>query len=205
MTLKTPPKPALESLPRVEAASAAAIERWLEAHHSRSGAVWLVTFKKGDKRYVPYADIVREALKFGWIDSRPRPLDDKRSMRLLAPRSPKSAWSAANRRLAEALIKSGEMRASGMKLVEAAKKSGAWTKIAAAEKGAIPADLKAALARNAEARLNFDAFPPSSKRIILEWIGAAKKAETRARRVAETVAMAANDLRANHYRQPKSK
>ena len=43
----------------------------------------------------------------------------------------------------------------------------------------------------------FEAFPRSAKRGILEWIAIAKKAETRAARVEETARLAARGERAN--------
>jgi uncharacterized protein YdeI (YjbR/CyaY-like superfamily) len=48
---------------------------------------------------------------------------------------------------------------------------------------ALPADLKAALARNRKAQATYDGFSPSHKREYLEWITEAKAAETRARRL----------------------
>lgn len=46
----------------------------------------------------------------------------------------------------------------------------------------------------------FEAFPPSVERDILEWIGSAKKAETRVARVAETARLAHENQRANPCR-----
>jgi uncharacterized protein YdeI (YjbR/CyaY-like superfamily) len=46
---------------------------------------------------------------------------------------------------------------------------------------------------------NFQAFPPSSKQLILEWIIKAKKPETRAKRILKTVELAKNNIKANHY------
>lgn len=45
---------------------------WLEANQVRKDGIWLVTFKKhmGEK-YVPYNDVVEQALCLGWIDSLP--------------------------------------------------------------------------------------------------------------------------------------
>jgi len=51
----------------------------------------------------------------------------------------------------------------------------------------VPADLKAALARRPAAATNFAAMSPSHKREYIEWITEAKAAETRARRVSQTV------------------
>ncbi|MDQ3619334.1 MAG: YdeI/OmpD-associated family protein [Actinomycetota bacterium] len=61
----------------------------------------------------------------------------------------------------------------------------------------VPADLEKALARNKKAKEHFDAFPPSAKKTILWWIESAKRDETRQRRIAETVRLAAQNVRAN--------
>ncbi len=50
-----------------------------------------------------------------------------------------------------------------------------------------PAELAAALALDERARATFDAFPPSCRRDYCEWIGEAKRPETRVRRVAEAI------------------
>jgi uncharacterized protein YdeI (YjbR/CyaY-like superfamily) len=46
-----------------------------------------------------------------------------------------------------------------------------------------------------QADAHFQAFPPSSRRTILEWITLAKRPETRARRIQQTVEQAARDQR----------
>jgi hypothetical protein len=51
----------------------------------------------------------------------------------------------------------------------------------------VPADLVAALAKSAKAKKNFAAFPPSHRREYVEWVTEAKREETRAKRVAQTV------------------
>jgi len=53
---------------------------------------------------------------------------------------------------------------------------------------AVPADLAAALARNAKARKAFEGFSPSHKREYVEWIVGAKREETRRKRLATAVA-----------------
>jgi uncharacterized protein YdeI (YjbR/CyaY-like superfamily) len=50
-----------------------------------------------------------------------------------------------------------------------------------------PARLAAALKKNARARKTWDAFTPSHRRDYVEWIAAARKDETRDRRVQQTV------------------
>jgi uncharacterized protein YdeI (YjbR/CyaY-like superfamily) len=51
----------------------------------------------------------------------------------------------------------------------------------------VPPELAAALAKNRKARTSFEAFPPSHRREYIEWIGEAKREETKARRVAQAV------------------
>ena len=51
----------------------------------------------------------------------------------------------------------------------------------------VPPELTAALAKNRKARVNFEAFSPSQRRDYSEWIGDAKRAETRAARVKQAV------------------
>ncbi|WP_294329486.1 YdeI/OmpD-associated family protein [uncultured Sphingomonas sp.] len=51
----------------------------------------------------------------------------------------------------------------------------------------VPPELAAALATDDAARATFDAFPPSSRREYSEWIGEAKRPETRARRTEEAI------------------
>lgn len=176
--------------------------RWLARHHGTSPGVWLISYKKGSgKPRVPYDEAVEEALCFGWIDSRPNKLDDERFMQLFSPRKPKSAWSRLNKSRAEKLIAAGLMTAAGLDKIEAAKADGSWSKLDGVEELQTPADLKKALSANPRARKNFAAFSPSSRKNILWWIQSAMRPETRRKRVAETVGLAAENIKANHYRQ----
>ena len=67
----------------------------------------------------------------------------------------------------------------------------------------MPDDLIAALAADQAAERHFAAFPASTKKAILFWIASAKRPETRAKRIAETVRLAAQDRRATEWR-PKT-
>lgn len=51
----------------------------------------------------------------------------------------------------------------------------------------VPEDLAAALAKDRKAREAFERFPPSHRREYIEWIVEAKREETRARRLAQTI------------------
>jgi uncharacterized protein YdeI (YjbR/CyaY-like superfamily) len=174
---------------------------WLAANHTRAESIWLVTFKKAaGERYLPYEDVVEEALCFGWIDSLGRTLDHERKMLLLSPRKAGSGWSKVNKERIERLIAQGLMMAPGFAKIEQAKADGSWSRLDQVEALIIPDDLAQALARQEGATTNFEAFPRSAKRGILGWILQAKRPETRAKRVEETALLAAENRRANNYR-----
>ncbi|WP_409332674.1 YdeI/OmpD-associated family protein [Trujillonella humicola] len=187
--------------PRVHAADRAAWRAWLAQHAADSSGIWLV-YDKGRGRRLSYDDIVEEALCFGWVDSLPRAVDDTRAMLYVAPRKPRSNWSRVNKERVQRLIAAGAMSEAGSAVVEAAKASGAWNALDRVEDGDEPDDLAAALDAAPAARREWNAFPRSVRRAILEWVGNAKRPQTRARRVATVVAEAREGRRANQWRQP---
>lgn len=193
-----------EQAEKVFITSRQALRDWLEAHHSQADGVWLVTYKKADaQRYVPYDAVVEECLCVGWVDSLPRRYDAERTMLYIAPRRAGSNWSKANRERIARLESAGLLREAGQRKVEQAKADGSWSALETVEALHLPDDLAAALMENPVAEGFFEAFPPSVKRAILEWIQNAKRAETRQQRIATTVSMAAQNRRANQWRQPK--
>lgn len=177
---------------------------WLAQNHDKQSAVWLIIYKKDSNTpSVYYPEAVDEALCFGWVDSKPNKRDDESYYQYFTPRNPRSKWSRVNKEKIARLIAADKMHPAGMAMVEQAKASGTWTALDAVEELLIPEDLQAALDAKPEARSHFEAFPPSSKKIILEWLLNAKRPETRQNRITETVEKAAQNIRANHYRQQK--
>lgn len=174
---------------------------WLEQNHMRAKGIWFIAYKKSTgKPRVEYEESVEEALCFGWIDSKGSKLDEERSMQWFAPRKVGSNWSGPNKERVERMIAAGLMTPAGLTKIEAAKADGSWNALDAVEALEIPPDLEAALRSYSAARENFEAFPRSVKRGILEWIVSAKKPETRAKRVEETAHLAQENIRANQWR-----
>ncbi len=170
--------------------------KWLEKNHSTSPGVWLIYYKKDTgKRKFDYADAVEEALCFGWIDSRPRKIDDERSALKFTPRKPKSVWSKLNKQRIEKLIVQKLMTPAGLATIERAKKNGSWDTLNSSDRhtdnNSIPDDLKKALSKNKNALTNFLAFPPSYRKRFLFWIDSAKTPGTKAARMKQTLLMAA--------------
>jgi uncharacterized protein YdeI (YjbR/CyaY-like superfamily) len=175
---------------------------WLEANHQQTSGIWLISYKKATgKMAFDYDAAVEEALCFGWIDSKPNKLDDDRTMLWFAPRKPRTGWSKPNKLRIERAIAAGLMTAAGLAKIAAAKQDGSWEKLDAVENLEIPEDLAVALAAHPPAAENFEAFPRSAKRGILEWILNAKTAPTREKRILETATLAAQNIRANQWRK----
>lgn len=176
-----------------------ALRDWLAANHGRTESVWLVSWKKGyGPEELSYDQIVDALLCFGWVDSLPRKRADEKKMLLISPRNPKSNWSQVNKAKVERLTAAGEMQDPGQQAVAIAKSNGAWDFLTDVDQLLLPADLQAALRQDPQAWQYFDRFPPVSKRGILEWIKNAKQVATRQQRIAETIAKAAQNRKANH-------
>jgi uncharacterized protein YdeI (YjbR/CyaY-like superfamily) len=175
---------------------------WLIENHSTQKSIWLILYHKDSKKQsINYNEAVEEALCFGWIDSKPNKRDNESYYLFFAKRNPKSNWSKANRDRVDKMIKEGLMTPSGQEMIDLAKKTGSWSVLESVQNSVIPKDLQEQFDKNELAFDNFQAFPPSSKRIILEWILNAKRPETRQQRINQTVALASKNIKANHYRQ----
>jgi uncharacterized protein YdeI (YjbR/CyaY-like superfamily) len=175
---------------------------WLAEHHDRASGVWVVTFKRASGRpSVSYDALVEEALAFGWVDSRSKGLDEHRTQLFLTPRRPGSRWSRSNKARVERLLAAGRMAPAGLAAVERAHADGTWTALDAVEALEEPAELRSALDREPGARAHWDAFPPGARRALLDWIASARRAQTRARRIDETVREAAQGRRATERRR----
>jgi uncharacterized protein YdeI (YjbR/CyaY-like superfamily) len=196
------PTPSLDDFEKVYAKDRAAFRKWLEQNHTTKSGIWLVYYKKtSGKPSISYPEAVKEALCFGWIDSKVKVLDDERYMQVFTPRKAKSVWSALNKKYIAELQGQKLMMPAGLKCIEVAKQNGMWESLDKVEALEIPEDLAKAFKKNKLARENFEKFPPSSRKVILHWIASAKRDETRQKRLEETVALAARNIKANHYRQ----
>lgn len=187
----------LADLPRIEVTSRAQWREWLSRNHDCSGSIWLVTYRRSHPFHLPYAEVVEEALCFGWIDSRPAKLDDDRTMLLLSPRKAGSRWSKLNKERIARMEALGCLHPAGQAKIAQAKADGSWAALEEVDALKIPDDLAAALETSPTAQKHFQAFPPSTLRGILEWLLVAKTEATRRQRIAETVALAELNVRAN--------
>lgn len=167
-------------------ATRAAWRAWLHKHHAAQPGLWLVFHKPASG--ITYDEAVEEALCFGWIDSIIRRIDEQRYARKFTPRMSTGHWSAINLARIRRLKRAGRMTAAGLAKLEKGVK--AYVPLAK-RRIAVPPDLRRALSRNARARENFAQLAPSYRRHYVAWIAAAKKPQTRSRRLQEALALLA--------------
>ncbi|WP_164018161.1 YdeI/OmpD-associated family protein [Pyxidicoccus trucidator] len=200
-TKKAPEKKAVvkkapaKELPIVPFESQRAWETWLAANHASSRGVWLKLAKKSTGvASVTYPEALDVALAWGWIDGQKGSFDDAWWLQKFTPRGAKSVWSKVNREKVQALVDAGKMQPSGLAVVESAKQDGRWEAAYDSQsKATVPEDLATALAANARASAYFATLNAANRYAILWRVHTAKKAETRARRIADFVEMLARN------------
>jgi uncharacterized protein YdeI (YjbR/CyaY-like superfamily) len=180
-----------DELPRLAFASDVEWEAWLERNHDKVPGVWIEIAKKDSGiESVRYAEALDTALCFGWIDGRRERLDELRFLQRFTPRRPRSRWSQINREKAQQLIRDGRMRQAGHAAVEAAQADGRWQAAYAGQRSAgVPADLQRELDARPRAAEFFARLSSQNRYAILYRLDQAKRAETRARRLQQFVAM----------------
>ena len=180
-----------DDLLQIEFATAAAWEDWLEANHRDSPGVRIAVAKKGSGvESVHYPEVLEVAICFGWIDGRRERLDEIRFLQRFTPRRARSRWSQINREKAEALIAAGRMREAGLAEVERARGDGRWEAAYEGQASAgVPEDLQRELASRPQAAAFFAGLSSQNRYAIVYRLHEAKRPETRARRLAQFVAM----------------
>ena len=173
-----------------------ALRAWLAAHHDTAPELFVRCYKvRAAGKGVTYAQMLDEALCFGWIDGVRRGIDDESHSVRLTPRRPRSIWSRINVAHVERLIRAGRMTAPG--LAAYAARTDDRTGIYSFEREAL------ALAPALEKRFRadrgawayFQGQPPSYRRLAIFRIMSAKREATRERRLAALIEHSARRTR----------
>jgi uncharacterized protein YdeI (YjbR/CyaY-like superfamily) len=180
--------------PTLTCASQDEWETWLQTHYETSAGIWLRLAKKiSGQVTLTYAEAVDSALCFGWIDGQKKAESNEFWLQRFSPRTAKSLWSKINTEKAQARMQAGRMRPTGWREIERAQQDGRWERAYTSPGNAtVPADLQKALDANEKAKEFFDTLNRQNRYAILFRIQNVKKAETRAKKIAQFVEMLAN-------------
>lgn len=172
-------------------ASQAVFRAWLAAHHADTDGIWLRMYKKGTGvASVTYDQALDVALCYGWIDGQLKSYDAESYIQKFTPRRTRSNWSKRNTEHVARLIKSGEMRAAGLREVEAAKADGRWAAAYdAPSQATLPQDFLRELKKDATAYAYFKTLSKANVYAIAYRLQTAKKPETRERRMKQILLM----------------
>jgi len=192
MSATQPAEPKVDP-PTLAFATAADFETWVAEHRDDPFGLWLLLAKKGSSiESVSYAEAVQVALCYGWIDAQARTVDEQTWKQRFCPRRPRSVWSKRNVGYVAELTEAGLMQPEGIAEVERAKADGRWARAYDGPANAeVPDDLRAALDAVPAAARSFARLSSSKRYAILYQVQDAKRAETRARRIAKFVDMLA--------------
>jgi uncharacterized protein YdeI (YjbR/CyaY-like superfamily) len=155
---------------------------WLQENHNIEKEIWLVYHKKNcDVPSISYAESVEEALCFGWVEGLLKSIDAERYARRFTPRRKNSVWSKGNLERFERLKREGRVHPVALKAAPTSK-----TKVylpLRERRLVMPKEFKAALAKNKKAKQFFESLTQNYKRHFIGWISAAKRAETKHKRI----------------------
>jgi uncharacterized protein YdeI (YjbR/CyaY-like superfamily) len=186
-----PEKTAPAELPIMPFKHQKAWSAWLDKNHAKSPGVWLQIAKKDSGvDSVTYDEAVESALCYGWIDGQKKSHDAASWLQKFTPRGAKSIWSKINREKAERLIREGDMKPAGLAAVDSAKRDGRWEAAYDSHTTAtVSEDFQTELDRSPQAKAFFATLNSANRYAILWRIQTAKKAETRAKRIQQYIAM----------------
>ena len=180
--------------PELTVADAAAWRDWLSERHQTPTGVWLLLAKKGttDPTSLSYDQALDEALCWGWIDGQAKRRDDATYLQRLTPRRLRSQWSQRNVGIIARLDADGRMQPAGWSEVERAKADGRWEAAYAGPAGiVVPPDLAVALAAEPKAQAMYQILTSQNRYAVISRIESLKRADSRAHRVEQYVAMLA--------------
>jgi uncharacterized protein YdeI (YjbR/CyaY-like superfamily) len=157
--------------------------RWLAEHHGSSPGVWLLRHKQHTGvETMPYEELIREALCFGWVDSLVKRVDEDLYAIKVTPRRPSSKWSDLNRKRWEELQAAGLLAEPGLRAAPTANRYAS-----APTDPELPAYIATAFETDPGAWTFFQSLSARNRRDFVLWIHTARRPETRERRIRESM------------------
>lgn len=162
---------------------------WLSENHTQTAPIWLVYYKRQTRKpSITYVESVKEALCFGWIDGGMRGIDAERYKYRFTPRKAASKWSPRNIEMALELIENGTMEEPGLVAFNRrVEYDQALLRIRQSKDVELLPEIEEYLRSDRTAWTNFNNLAPSYRKQYIVWLQAAKKPETRKKRMQEAV------------------
>jgi uncharacterized protein YdeI (YjbR/CyaY-like superfamily) len=185
----------------------AAFRGWLEKNHATVDELWVGYYKVATgKPSVTWQETVDEALCFGWIDGLRKTIDEESYKIRFTPRRKGSVWSAKNVASAEQLIAAGRMRPPGVREFEkrTEDKSSIYS-YEQREKLTLSPEYEKHFKKNKAAWKYYRAQAPGYRSKTAHWVMAAKKEETRLRRLGQLIEHSAEQSAIPPLARPKDR
>ncbi|MGL4743648.1 MAG: YdeI/OmpD-associated family protein [Dermatophilaceae bacterium] len=159
---------------------------WLAAHHDTETELWMELRKKHvPDRGLEWADAVREALCWGWIDSRAERIDADLTRQRWTPRKRGSIWSTVNIAAIHELTTAGRMQPSGLAAWEHRREDRSGVYSFEGDGIELSPEFAARLAGDAAASAFWEVATPSYRRQVTHWVMTAKQEATREKRMTQ--------------------
>ena len=166
---------------------------WLEANHDTATELWMGLNKKHvEPRGLTWAEAVREALCFGWIDSVAQRIDEDAVRQRWTPRKPGSSWSTININAVAELTSAGRMHPAGIAAFGRRREDRSGIYAYENRERTWPDEFEARLRANPRAAAFGDGATPSYRKAVTNWVVTAKQEATREKRMAELIDDCAN-------------
>jgi len=169
------------------------LQEWFKENHSTPG-IW-IRFKynpTGDD--LAPEDALRIALSYGWVDDRIKKINDDLYRKKFIPRREGSTWVDEHKEIIRDLEARGLMAKPGQDAVAQSRLDGSWDNSANAPvSDAMLEEFSAVLRPYEPAFSNFLRLPPASQRTYAINYCTAKRADTKARRLAAIVEKLSSD------------
>ena len=161
-----------------------ALRKWFEKNHDKRDELWIGFYKKSSgKGGVTYKEAVDLALCYGWIDGIRKSVDAESYTIRFTPRRARSIWSDVNIKRVKELMKTGVIHEAGMAAYERRREDRSGVYSFERKRRGLSDEYVRKIKANKKAWAYYSSRPPGYRRTSGHWVMAAKKEETRERRL----------------------
>ena len=182
------------------------LRNWFQRNYLKEQEAWIGFYnKKSEKQSITWAQLVDEALCFGWIDGIRKKIDADSYCNRITPRRKRSNWSNINIKRIEELIELGLVTEEGKQIYYERDISKQNSSSFEQENVELPAVFIKQFKTNKPAWNYFDARPKGYKKQAIWYVISAKQETTRLKRLQELIVDSENGIHIKLLRRTGSK